>query len=264
MLALAFVDGACEIRTKQRTPPGQRRLPVPRGNARQYLTLWRILGRMNTVLRRVGGVLLAVGMIDLGVTIVRRAVAGPYLAALDAIAILAGLCLLWGGPRAALWVRSLAVFLLAAGVVPIIATPFYQPLSLTIAELRADWADLAGKAAQLAVLLAFLLWVALELGRASVQEAIIRAGIRRWSMQIPAQAGGGIVLLVGFLSWLSIHGQSAPLAESLALQQLGPDYRYHLSWISSAKTDRGTSVSGVVTAWNDKEVKTVLLHWETR
>jgi hypothetical protein len=61
-----------------------------------------------------------------------------------------------------------------------------------------------------------------------------------------------------------LHGQSAQLAEALAMQQLGPDYRYHLSWISSTKTDHGASVSGVVTAWNDQELKTVLLHWETR
>jgi hypothetical protein len=83
-------------------------------------------------------------------------------------------------------------------------------------------------------------------------------------MRIPMQAGGGIVALVLLLLWLALHGQSAELATSLALQQLGPDYRYHLSWISSTNNGHGTSVSGVVTAWNDKEIKQVLLRWETR
>jgi hypothetical protein len=92
----------------------------------------------------------------------------------------------------------------------------------------------------------------------------MRAGITRWDMAIPAQAGAGIVALAGLLLWLTLHGQSGELATSLALQQLGPDYRYHLSWISSANNGHGATVTGVVTAWNEKELRKVLLHWETR
>jgi len=219
---------------------------------------------MLTILRRVGGVLLWVGVIDLVVTIVRHAEAGFTPAILDCLAILCGGALLSGGPRSGLWVRSIAAFMLTAGVVPIIAAPFYQPFGLTIAEIRGAMPGVAVKAAQFACLLGLLLWVVLHLGRPALQEWIQRGNFRRWSMWVPAQAGGAIVVLIGFLFWLSLHGQSAQLAESLAIQQLGPGYRYHLSWISSAKTDHGTSVSGVVTAWNDREVRTVLLRWETK
>jgi len=219
---------------------------------------------MLTILRRVGGVLLWVSVIDFVITCVRHSEAGFYPAIVDALAFFCGGALLSGGPRAGLWVRSIAAFLLAAGVVPIIAAPFYQPIGLTIAEIRAAMPGVAIKGAQFACLLGLLLWVVLHLGRPALQEWILRGDFRRWSIWIPVQAGGGIVVLIGFLFWLSIHGQSAQLAESLAMQQLGPEYWYHLSWISSSKTDRGTSVSGVVTAWNDREVKTVLLHWETK
>lgn len=217
-----------------------------------------------TILKRVGGVLLAVGLIDGAVTIVRLAAAGWYPAVFDGVTVLTGGFLLWGGPRTALWVRTLAVFILAAGIVLVIAVPFYQPPDLSITELRLKPAGFADNATSMAIVLCVALWVAWQLGRAPVQDAIIRAGIRRWHMRIPAQAGGGLIALVGLLLWLALHGQTAELATSLALQQLGPDYRYHLSWISSSRTDHGTSVTGVVTAWNDKEIKTVLLHWETR
>ncbi len=113
------------------------------------------------------------------------------------------------------------------------------------------------------LVLGLLLWVILELGRPPIQDIIASVGIRRWDMRMPAQAGSGIVVLAAFLLWLMLHGQTAELATSLALQQLGPGYRYHLSWISSSNSSHGRSVTGVVTAWNHQEVKKVLLHWET-
>ena len=66
------------------------------------------------------------------------------------------------------------------------------------------------------------------------------------------------------LFWLLLHGQTAQLATSLAQQQLGPGYQYHLSWISRERNPNGTTITGVVTAWNDTEIKTILLHWYTR
>jgi hypothetical protein len=212
-------------------------------------------------LRRVGGVLLVAGAVDMAVTIFRLAVAGPYPAVIDATAIAASIFLLLDGARAALWVRTLAVFLLAAGVVLVIALPFYQPVDLTLTEIRLDPASVTAKAAPMAFALCLLLWVSRELGRRPIQDAIIAAGIRRWDMRLPAQAGGGLIALVGLMLWLALHGQSAQVATSIALQQLGPGYRYHLSWISSASNGHGTSVSGVVMAWNDTEIRKVLLHW---
>jgi hypothetical protein len=214
--------------------------------------------------RRVGVVLLVVGLIDLAITLVRLGSAGPWPAILDGTAIAAGTWLLLDGARAALWVRSLAVFLLAGGVMLIIAVPVLQPLDLTVTEVRLDPIGCLAKAGPFAFALCLLLWVARELGRQLVRDAIISAAIRRWDMRLPAQAGGGVVLLGCLMLFLALHGQSADLATSLAVQQLGPFYHYHLSWISSSSNGHGTSVNGVVTAWNDKEIRQVLLHWETR
>ena len=216
------------------------------------------------ILRRTGAVLLILGVAGLATIIPRHDLPELAFAPAALFAIVAGGGLMLGGPRTALYVRTTAVFLLAAGLTPVAMAPFFQPFSLTLAELRLYAPTFAVQAAAFALVLAVLLWLSLELGRAPVRDAIAGAGIRRWSMQIPAQAGAGVVFLCGLLFWLSLHGQSAERAEALALRQLGPDYRYHLSWISSTKIEHGTSVSGIVTAWNDKEIKTVLLHWETR
>ena len=216
------------------------------------------------VLKRVGAVLIAVGAIVGAASLAWFNAAGPWSAPFDVAAIVAGILLWRGGPRVALWVRSVVVFLLAAGIVALIVAPFYQPLDLTLTQIRLDPLPFALAAAGAVFVLGLLAWIARELGRMPVQDAIASSGIRRWEMRLPAQVGGGLVGLVALLLWLSLRGQSADLATSLALQQLGPDYRYHLSWISSSNNGHGTSVSGVVTAWNHKEIKEVLLHWETR
>jgi hypothetical protein len=214
-------------------------------------------------LKRAGWVLSAAGLLAGAAAIAPLAVVGPFLAGFAAVAILTGICLLRGGPRAGLWVHTLAVFLLVAGVTASIVAPFFQPLDLTLTEIRLYPGDFAIAATMAAIVLGLLLWVSLELGRPPVQDAIANARIRRWDMRIPAQAGGGVVALAGLLLWLALHGQSAQLATSLALQQLGPDYRYHLSWISNSHSGQLRSVTGVVTAWNHQEVKTVLLQWQT-
>jgi len=218
----------------------------------------------STVLKRTGGVLLATGIVGGVVTFIWLAMIWRYLAPMAAIAVLAGGLLLRGGPRTALWLRSLAVLLLAAGITALLAAALFQPLDLTLTEIRLDPGDFALAAAIAAIVLVALLWVSLELGRPAVRDEIAAAGIRRWDVRLPAQAGAGIVVVIGALLWMMLHGQTADLATSLAQQQLGPEYRYHLSWISSDSNGRFTSVRGVVTAWNHKEIKHILLHWETR
>jgi hypothetical protein len=215
------------------------------------------------VLKRVGGVLCAAGVIALAVTFAMVTEVRVYAAAIEVAAILAGIWLWRGSPRAALWVRSLAVFLLAAGLSVVILAPFFQPLDLTLTQIRLNPADFAIGAALAALVVGLLLLTILELGRKEVRDMISGARIRQWEMRLPAQAGGGLVALAGLLLWLTLHGQTAELATSLASQQLGPDYRYHLSWIGSTGNGHGTSITGVVTAWNAKEIKKVLLHWET-
>ena len=206
---------------------------------------------------------MAAGIVGGAAAIAPLAGLGPFLATFAGIAVLAGIILLQGGPRAALWIRTLVVFLCVAGTAAIVAAPLFQPLDLTMTEIRLHPDDFAIAAAAATIVLCLLLWIAWELGRPSVHDAIASANIRRWDMQLPAQAGGGVVVVAGLLLWLMLHGQSAALATSLASQQLGPGYRYHLSWISNSSSSHGRSVTGVVTAWNHREVKTVLLHWET-
>jgi hypothetical protein len=50
----------------------------------------------------------------------------------------------------------------------------------------------------------------------------------------------------------------------MAEQQVGPGFRFHVSSLNIAKNNQGTFVSGVVTAWNDNEIRNLPVHWEER
>jgi hypothetical protein len=212
--------------------------------------------------QRAGWLLLAAGIVAGGASIALAAVAAQALAVFGGIVVLTGIGLLRGGPRAALWVRTLMVFLLAAGGTALIAAPLFQPLDLTLTEIRLAPGGFAIAAVEAMLVLGLLLWVTMQLGQRPVQDEIAGASIRRWDMRLPAQAGSGIIVVAGLLLWLMLHGQSAELATSLASQQLGPGYQYHLSWMGYSFGAQGRSITGVVTAWNHAEVKTILLHWE--
>jgi hypothetical protein len=110
-----------------------------------------------------------------------------------------------------------------------------------------------------------LLWVSRELGRQSIQTALASAGIKRRDMRIPAAAGVGLVVVVGiFLMALVQLGGSAEHAKSIAEQQVGAGYRFHVRSLSIVNNSKGKFISGVVTAWNDQEIRNIPVHWEER
>lgn len=59
-------------------------------------------------------------------------------------------------------------------------------------------------------------------------------------------------------------GESAAKAKAIAQQQLGAAYRYHVSSLNIATSSRGTFVAGIVTAWNEREIRSVPVSWEDR
>jgi hypothetical protein len=56
-------------------------------------------------------------------------------------------------------------------------------------------------------------------------------------------------------------GETGKHAMDLAAARLGPGYRYHVSSLHMSKTGQGTSVFGVVTAWNGVEVRDIPVMW---
>jgi hypothetical protein len=216
------------------------------------------------VLKRTGLVLLVVGLVDMAVMVYCIANSISYSSSFNVFAVVAGVFLLRGSLRAASVVRWFSMFLLAGFLSLFVAWPYLQPIDLILTRFRLDRGSAVTTAALGVFVVGLLAWLYAQLGSASLLAARLAAGRPRRDMRIPAAAGIGLVILVSvFLSFL-LGGESANKAKAVAAQQLGPAYRYHVSSLNIRKSNRGTFVSGVVTAWNDKEIRDVPVQWEER
>jgi hypothetical protein len=213
------------------------------------------------ILKRVGAVSIAVGLLGLLLTAKYGSGVWLFTFGLDALPLVAGIFLWRGSLRAARLVRAAMALGLGAIVMGLVGLPFLQPAELSLTEIRLDPAGFLWPAVIVIVAICVEVWIMRELDREPVRLASASAGLRRWDTSTPAKAGAAAIFLAIALQWLALHGKSAAAAASLAQDQLGFGYRYALTSISSTSKDGRTSVSGVVTAWNDNEIKKVLLHW---
>lgn len=214
------------------------------------------------LLRRVGAVLLAVGLIPLAALGWGLFPGMVYTGGLGLGAVVAGILVWRGSLRMALWMRWCAALLLAAGLSLLFFLPLMQPFSLTFAQLRLGQGPspfwLAG--AVLGVgLLAWLVW---QLGHAPIRAACGPAGLTPRDLRIPAAAGVGLVLALGVFVVAMRVGAPAQQARALAAQAVGDGYRFHIARISREHSATGTRVSAVVTAWNESEIRQIPVQWD--
>lgn len=216
------------------------------------------------IIKRAGVVLVVVGLLDIGVMIYCIANRISYSSSFNIFAVIAGVFLLRGSLRAASVVRWLSVFMLAAFLTLILAWPFFQPWDLTLTEVRLKPWSAGGAIAFAAIALGLLAWLHSQLGSAPVLAARAAASRPNRDMRIPAVVGVGLVVVLAVFLSVLLGGESASKAKSIAAQQLGEGYRYHVTSLNIQTNSAGKFVSGVVTAWNDKEVKSVPVRWQER
>lgn len=215
------------------------------------------------LLRRVGAVLLAAGLITLAALALdmfqgmAAFIAGPSL-----VAVVGGVGLWRGSLRAALGVRWVAAFLLAAGLGLLFFLPLMQPFSLTFAQLRLGQGPSLSLLAAAVLGVLWLAWVVWQLGRAPIDTARTDAGLKPRDMRIPAAAGVALVVALGVFLVSMRVGASAHQARALAEQAVGEGYRFHISWLSRVRTGTVSQVSAVVIAWNDNEIRRIPVQWE--
>jgi hypothetical protein len=217
-----------------------------------------------SILKRVAGVLLAVGLIDIVVMIYCLTNGISYSSSFNIFALIAGIFLLRGSLRAASIVRWLAVFMLAVLASLLVTWPFMQPLDLTLTQLRLDTGGAVATFALMAFVLGLLSWLVRQLGKEPIQIAHISAGGKKRDMRIPVGIGVAVVVAMGIFLALLHGSESAERAKAMAEQQVGPGYYFHLNSLTIVKNNQGTSVSGGVTAWTETQIQKVPVQWEER
>jgi hypothetical protein len=214
------------------------------------------------ILKRAGLVLVAVGLIDIGWMVYCIVNGIAYSSSLNLFAVIAGVLLIRGGLKTAGIVRWLALLAASTLVTVAVALPFLQPIGLSLAEIRFHTVSVVTSIVAMAALAAALSWVARELGREPVQSARDEAGFKRRSARVPILCGFGLVVLLCLMLAILLNGESAERAKREAAKEVGPGFAYHVTSLYINDSPGRKRVSAVVTAWNDKEVRDVPVHWE--
>lgn len=214
------------------------------------------------VLKRVGLVLLVIGLIDIGIFIYCTAKSISYHSIFNVFAAVAGILLIRGNLRAAETVLWFATFYLATFTSLLVAWPLLMPPGLALTEARLYPLWFSESSLFVIAVLVLLYWVIRQLRVESVLAARIRSGRKLRSSRQAAFTGVGLVAILGFFVSFSSNSARGTRAEATAAAQIGPGYKYHVTSIRVVTGRDGTDVSTVVTAWNNHEIRNVPVQWK--
>ena len=218
-----------------------------------------------TILRKVGWVLIVGGLIDIGFMVYCIANQSSYSSSFNIFAVIAGVFLVRGSLKAARIISWFMAFFIAAFAGVLIVMPFLFPFDLLVAYIRLTPASVVVGIVFVPVLMSILVWIYRSLISAVVREAMDEAQVNRTAFwRNPTRGfwiGGCLPLfLVVFLSLL-MGGGTADEAKQRAAAQLGDGYKFHMKSMNMSSGPGGKHVHAVVTAYNDDEIKDIIVKW---
>lgn len=211
------------------------------------------------ILRRVGWVLVILGMLDIGFMVYCIVNRMAYSSSLNIFAVGAGVFLLRGSLSAARLVGWFSAFLFAGFLFgTLIITPWMAPLDYWLLTARRAPLQSVLLILLLVTVLVALFWIYRTLRAPAILAARAAAGQSIDSPKSAFVAGGGLAIVVAVLLQFALNGETAEKAVRLAAEQHGSEYRYFVSQISWA----GRHLSARVTAYNSDESREVEVEWE--
>jgi hypothetical protein len=217
-----------------------------------------------SILRRVGKVLIAIGLVDIAVMIYCIVNGISYSSSLNIFAVIAGIFLFRGSLRAVAIVSWFGVFLISGLVGLVLLWPFFQPIELTFLRFKLNPISFCTSLTIGVFVLGLIYWVVHELRREPILAARIQAGAKPSSPLVPAIVG--VVLVVALVIGLKImlNGETAQQVKIRAEKELGQGYKFNVNAINIMHNSQGKFVSATVTAYNDKENRVIPVQWEEK
>ncbi|MGY0638955.1 MAG: hypothetical protein ACW7DW_18655 [Paraglaciecola chathamensis] len=207
--------------------------------------------------RKAGIALLIIVVIDIGVMTYCIANKISYSSSFNIFAVVAGIFLMRGGIKTARAVRWFSAFLVVAFIGLLLATPFTTPFGLLLTQLKLNALSIVGSFGFGLVVIAVLIWVHLQLSTPESLSLLAQSGYKTGKPKSAYITGGVLLVLAVGLSAGLLNGESAQKAKALAQEQLGPGFQYHVSSMSTS----GNSGHASVTAYTDKEIRSVQVQW---
>lgn len=214
--------------------------------------------KYRAILKRVGIVLIAVGILDIAYMVYCTSQGQSYSSMFNIPTVVAGVFFLRGSLRAVPLVTWFAAFMLSYFVSLFILLPFLKPAELWAIEYRLDPVGLCRSLLLTIMLIALLCWVYTQLRSSPVVSASLKS---RHSASTPKLAfilGVALVVLpIGMMHFMR-GGAAGAKAVEVARTQYGENYRYHLTGIRWSNGNVQVSL----TAYNEQEIKSVQVEWK--
>lgn len=211
------------------------------------------------ILRRVGWLLVVVGVLDIGLMIYCIANQLSYSSSLNIFAVVAGVLLLRGHLGTVRVVTWFTAFLLSGLLLCSVAVfPWMQPVDYWLLIIREHPFGSVAYTVFVVAFLWMLFWVYRQLRLPAVVEARVAAGHTRGAPRSAFLAGTTLAVFLAVMMQLTLNGEAAQEAKRLAAEQYGSDYKYFVSSINWS----GGHVSARLTAYKEDVAKEVAVEWQ--
>jgi hypothetical protein len=222
------------------------------------------------VLKRVGTVLIVVGLIDIAYMVYFFSTGGSsYSSSFNIIAVAAGFFIRRGELRTVQFAGFFVRFGFVGIVLAVFMTPLIYPAELIRTFLTVTPAiKLIGWSAFIVVMVALLWWLDKNLQSEEVRALLSDKKLdTRWPKLVPslkwfsAFCVGLAALMIVLFNYVS-QTDTAQTAVAKAREQFGAEYSYHVSALSVSSTSQRRAVYATVIAYSDSEIKTTRVSWE--
>jgi len=209
------------------------------------------------ILKKVGRVLLIVGVVDIAVMAYCITNQVSYSSSFNIFALIAGILLMRGSIRTARVVTFFGAFMLSGFLGALIIFPFMGPFDLKlIAFILTPIKSIFSLIIMFSVL-GLLYWVYKNLVSEPVMVARKEAGLSHGAPKLAFSLGAILVLVLSISMYFLNNGSSSEIAKSKALKQFGGSYRYHVTSMSFS----GGHVYASLSAYREGEIKEVSVDW---
>jgi len=210
-------------------------------------------------LKRVGAVLVLVGMADVAYMAYCIGTGKSYSSGLNIFAVIAGVFLWRGHLGAAHLVTRFAALLLTGSIGTLLfLAPLLRPIDLWATQLRLNpTASILGFVMAVAMLV-LLAWTYRELRSAPIIQALRSEGRSTAAPRSAMVIGAILPLVMAIFFHFTLGGEIGAKAIVLAKAQYGDRYKYSPTSISQG----GDHVRATVAAYNDHEIKEVTVEWD--
>ena len=211
------------------------------------------------------GVLIIGGIVDIGFGIYCITNKIGYSSSFNIFTVIAGIFLIRGSLRAARIISLFLAFFISAFIALLIAVPFLLPLDLLYTHIRLATASVSVGIIFISAVMVLLVWAYRKLTSPPVCAAMDDAEINYTSFwRKPARGfwyGGCLALSLLIFFSVFMSGITSDEAKRKATVEVGTGYKFHVKSLSVSSGTGGKHVHAVITAYNDTEIKDVIVKW---